>query len=442
MVVSSKEESPVYGIKLSSVGPGKVTGQDVVHEPTNMDLAMKLHYLRGVYYFSSQALEGLTITYMKESSFTLLNYFYVACGRFRRSESSGRPYIKCNDCGVRLIEAHCVNTIDEWLEMVKDVDDDDNGDLHKLLSYNQVIGPELPFSPLVLLQITRFKCGGISVGLTWAHVLGDTFSAIDFMNAWGQVMAGHKPAQSLKPDQSHTKIEISSSPLKRSEDPLSVKQVGPVGDHWISPNNCKMEAFSFQLSTKQISQLHSKVCGQVGTKTIPVFQSLCALIWKTIAKIRDGPEPKVVTICKNNPQNGHKNGLLSNGQVVSVVEASFSIMEANLKELAELVINQAMDEQSKIEEAMERDQGLSDFVIYGSNLTFVDLEDVNLYGFELKGQKPVYGTYAIDGVGDEGAVLFLPGPKDGNGGKVVTLIMPQNQVLKLKYELKREFSTA
>lgn len=143
-MVLASQENLVYGIKLSSVGPGRITGSDVVHDPSGMDLAMKLHYLRGVYFFSSQAAQGLTIVRMKEATFTWLNVHYRACGRFRRSES-GRPYLKCNDCGVRFLEAKCDKTIEEWLEM----------DLshQKLLASNQVIGPELFFSPLVLFQV-------------------------------------------------------------------------------------------------------------------------------------------------------------------------------------------------------------------------------------------------------------------------------------------------
>lgn len=118
-----------------------------------MDLAMKLHYLRAVYYFKSEAVEGLTTARLKEPMFTWFNQFPAACGRFRRSEvGSSRPYIKCNDCGVRFIEAQCVKTLDEWMEMMEE-GEYGGGSLHKLLVSNQVIGPELPFSPLVLLQV-------------------------------------------------------------------------------------------------------------------------------------------------------------------------------------------------------------------------------------------------------------------------------------------------
>lgn len=154
MVVSSssQEETLLYNVKLSSVGPGQMTRPDLTHEPTNINLAMKLHYLKGVYYFKShEAFEGMTIMYIKESMFKWLNQFYVVCGRFRRSES-GRPYIKCNDCGVRLIEAQCAKTIDEWLEMIKHDNDDY---LKKMLIFSQPIGPQLAFSPNVFIQVCR-----------------------------------------------------------------------------------------------------------------------------------------------------------------------------------------------------------------------------------------------------------------------------------------------
>ncbi|XP_058195914.1 protein ECERIFERUM 26-like [Rhododendron vialii] len=436
MVSPKEEETLLYGKKISSVGPGQVTGEHVIHEPTSMDLAMKLHYLKPVYYFRSQAVDGLTTMDIKEAIFTWLNQFYPACGRFRRAES-GRAYVKCNDCGARFIEAHCGKSLDEWMEMREE---EEEVSIERLLVPSQVIGPELPFSPLVLLQLTKFRCGGVSVGLSWAHVMGDPFSAAEFMNAWGQAMRAQKPALPLKQGRTPTKPETYPSPPAPFKDPLSVKRVGPVGDHWVSPNNCKMGTFSLNLSTKQMNHLQSKVSGQVGSNPIPVFESICALIWKAVAKIRNGPEPKVVTVCRNDSRGQREKGILGNGQVISIVKAEFSVTEAEPKELAEMVINQAEDERSLIREAMEREGGLPDFVVYGANLTFVDLEDADLYGLEFNGQKPIYVGYDMDGIGDEGAVLVIPGPKDAT--KVVTLIMPESEVFELKSELKRELSIA
>lgn len=144
------EQGLIHSIKLSSVGPANVTGPNAIFEPGNMELAMKLHYLRGIYYFGSQAFAGLTILSVKEPLFNWLDQYPVPCGRFRRSES-GRAYIKCNDCGVRLIQAKCDKTVDEWLEMK-----DNSTALENLLCANHFVGPELQFSPLVYLQVFIF----------------------------------------------------------------------------------------------------------------------------------------------------------------------------------------------------------------------------------------------------------------------------------------------
>ncbi|KAL6137143.1 hypothetical protein ACLB2K_062438 [Fragaria x ananassa] len=57
-------------------------------------------------------------------------------GRIRRSEN-GWPFIKCNDSGVRIVEARCDETVDEWLAMALGDDHDSSFDV---LAYNQALG--------------------------------------------------------------------------------------------------------------------------------------------------------------------------------------------------------------------------------------------------------------------------------------------------------------
>ncbi|CAA0818645.1 Protein ECERIFERUM 26-like [Striga hermonthica] len=140
-----EEKGLIYDVKLSSIGPGNVTGPDSIFEPGSMGLAMKLHYLRGVYYLERPAFEGLSTLEIKEPMFTWLNQYPPTCGRFRRAES-GRPYVKCNDCGVRFVEAKCGQTMAEWLEA------QDLTAREALLLTNHSIGPDLAFSPLIYIQ--------------------------------------------------------------------------------------------------------------------------------------------------------------------------------------------------------------------------------------------------------------------------------------------------
>ncbi|KAJ6751347.1 hypothetical protein OIU85_001840 [Salix viminalis] len=86
--------------------------------------------------------------------------------------------------------------------------------------------------------------------------------------------------------------------------------------------------------------------------------------------------------------------------------ADFSVVDTDLKRLASLLLDQAMKENTQIEEVVEKDDGVFDYIVYGANLT-------------------------IQGVGDEGAVLVLPWPKDsgtdGNIGRIVVVTLSENR---------------
>ncbi|PIA35904.1 hypothetical protein AQUCO_03400057v1 [Aquilegia coerulea] len=416
----------IYDTKLSSVGPASVTGPDVFQNVSNMDLAMKLHYLRGVYFFEKEAVEGLTISKIKESMFYWLDLYYISCSRVRRSETTGRPILKCNDCGVRIIEAKCKMNMDDFLQL-KDCS------LQNRLVYNQVLGPELTFSPLAMIQLTWFKCGGMSVGLRWAHVLGDAFSATEYINIWGQVLAGHlQPSRSIKDPKFQFKAQAQVQNTEKSSIPLSAKRVDPVGDYWITPNNCKMGTFSLEITADQLTKLQSDIFDQSQNGKNSYFVPISAVIWQCLASIREEPEPMTVTIYRSDGER-----YLGNNPILTVVKAAFSIAKSKPKELAALIMDQKVNERNQIEQMVEKDQDMPDYIVFGANPTFVDMEEVNLYGLEVNGLKPVYANYMLHGVGDEGVILVLPAT---NGGRTVIITMPEGQISELKAEMKMKWN--
>ncbi|KAI5385088.1 protein ECERIFERUM 26-like [Lathyrus oleraceus] len=424
-----EQESLIYDVRLSSVGPGRGSGSNIFHHPVGLDLAMKLHYLKVVYLFDSEAAQGLNIAKIKETLFNMFNHYFVPCGRFRRTES-GRLFIKCNDCGARLAETRCTKTLDEWVDM-KDWSS------YKLLVSQQALGPELSFSPPVFLQVTQFKCGGAAIGISWAHVLGDPHSASDFMNKWGEF------CNNLNVKTPYNIPRSIATPLNLEgleKDPATVKRVDPVGDHWILANNKKMEQFSFHITASQMNNLQEQIWGSSVEKN-PSFESLCAIIWRCIARVREGSEPTIVTVCRSDP-NGRGNDMIGNDQLICKVDAGndCSIVDTDLKTLARLLVEQGTDERKQIEEIVETNEGVADFFVYGANLTFLNLEDVNVHDFKLRGKKPIFVYYTLQGVGDEGAVLVLPWSKDPNkndiDGKFVTIIFPEDEMVKIKDELK------
>ncbi|GLT60598.1 hypothetical protein SLA2020_333570 [Shorea laevis] len=409
-MVSSNPKSGISGVRLSSVVPARITGDNKEMELTNLDLAMKLHYIKGVYFFESEAVRGLTVYELKAPMFKLLETYYPGSGRIRLSEM-GRPFIKCNDGGVRIVEAQCDKTVEEWLAM-------EDCSLDGCLAYDQVLGPDLGFSPLVFVQFTWFKCGGMAIGLSWAHVLGDAFSASDFINNWGRILSGKGPSKS--PGEINS---TSSFPGK----PFPLEKVSTMGDCWKIDCDCNMQTHSF-LCINDPNQ----------TANLLDFETISAVIWKSISKIRGNIESKKVTTCRKNVNKEMPN----NGLVFSMVETESSVAKLEIAELARMIANDKVDENYRIEDMLEGigmgGEG-SDSVVYGANLTFLNMEEGDFYGLELKGKKPVFVNYMINGVGSEGLVLVLPGPpqKDGGKGQTVTMVLPEGEIVWVKKEIQK-----
>ncbi|OIT34331.1 protein eceriferum 1 [Nicotiana attenuata] len=279
----------------------------------------------------------------------------------------------------------------------------------------------------------------MSIGLSWAHVLGDVFSASNFINMWAQIMAGHQlPPQSLNNSRTNKFINPLLSTVENL--PFSLKRVDPVGDHWRITNTCKMISHSFHITEKQLNQHISKIFGPKQSAKVKPFDVISATMWKILAKVRgESAEPGIVTIiCRDNSCDREITQVSNNGQVISIVEAdNVKVSKANVFELAKLIAEKGVDETKVVEELMEKENGILDFVVYGANLTFVNLEEANIYGFELRGKKPLFASYNISGVGEEGVVLVLAGPANLNG-RIVNLVLPEDQIEGFKYELKEE----
>lgn len=148
----------VSGLRLSTVVPGRLTEDDTIHELQDIDLAMKLHYVNCLYFFEptigdnknggdDECKEVVNIGQLKLPMFSLLSAYNHVSGRMRGGEGE-RPYIKCNDCGVRIVEARSSRTVAEVIRM------DDDQSVFDGLVYKMVLGPDLAFSPLVVLQVT------------------------------------------------------------------------------------------------------------------------------------------------------------------------------------------------------------------------------------------------------------------------------------------------
>ncbi|OEL19570.1 Protein ECERIFERUM 26-like [Dichanthelium oligosanthes] len=422
-MVFEQEEEPapgaVHGHRLSTVVPSSVTGE-VDYALADADLAFKLHYLRGAYYYpAGDVARGITTKVLKDPMFPWLDDYFPVAGRVRRAEEAEaegrarRPYIKCNDCGVRIVEAKCNRDMDDWLR------DGAPGRLTQLC-YDKVLGPELFFSPLLYVQITNFKCGGLALGFSWAHLIGDVASAATCFNKWAQILSGKKPEVTVltpenKPLQGQSQAGAAA--------PRCVKQVGPIEDLWIVPAGRDMACYSFHVTEATLKKLQQQGRHAAAAGT---FELVSALLWQTVARIRG--DVQAVTVVKHDAA-ARSGRALANEMKVGYVEASGSSpAKTDVAELAALLAKGVVDETAAVAAFP------GDVLVYGgAHLTLVDMERVDVYGLEIKGQRPVHVEYGMDGVGEEGAVLVQPNA-DGRG-RVVTAVFPKDEVQSLRAAL-------
>ncbi|CAJ2637786.1 unnamed protein product [Trifolium pratense] len=425
-------ETPLESLRISTVVPATPRGEENgEYNLNNIDLLMKLHYIRSIYLFDSKAVQDLSISDLKTPMFPLLDLYSHVSGRVRLAES-GRPFIKINDAGVRVAEAYCDKTLHEWL--------DENEFSIDGLVHDHVLGPDVAFSPLVFIKFQSFKCGGLSIGLSWAHILGDAISAFNFITKWSQTLAGQSPPKSLhKPNL--TKPKFLSNYI--SDNPISIKKATVVDEYWLAANESYVATHTFHITSKQLQNLitsYTSKNSNTNGKT-KYFEIISAMIWKYIAQIRGDFGPKIVTICTTNISKRVENEFPTNGVILRKIETNLPPQESHISELVKLIAEEKMNEDDAIGKLLEESEGKEDFIVYGAKLTFVDLEEADLYEVKLNGKKPIMANCDFRGVGDQGVVLILPGLEDdgGNNGRMITVSLLGKELDQLKYKLEREW---
>ncbi|KAF5806906.1 putative quinate O-hydroxycinnamoyltransferase [Helianthus annuus] len=243
-----------------------------------LDLTAFNFYTLSVYFYRPNGAPNFFDTkVMKDALSRVLVAFYPMAGRFKRDQD-GRIEINCQGQGVLFLEAESDGVIDDF---------DDFSPTLEYLKLIQVVDNSLGFEsyPLLVLQVTYFKCGGVSLGYAFDHRVSDGKSFFHFMNTWSDMARG---------------LDITLPPfidrtLLRARDPPR-----PVFEHieyhpgptpLQAPLDKTKTSFSmFKLTRNQLDLLKAKSKEEGNTIRYSSFEILSAHIWKCVCKARGLPD--------------------------------------------------------------------------------------------------------------------------------------------------------
>ncbi|XP_062212386.1 protein ECERIFERUM 26-like [Phragmites australis] len=402
---------------VTPVRPGKT------HALSPLDNAMERHTVHVVLYLRA-APGGLDREQLKESLSEVLSLYPAMTGRLTRGcgadgGSSGAAavdgpaqrgwVVKCNDAGVRMVDARVAATLDEWLATA-------TGDEEMDLLYYEPMGPQPYIWSPFYVQLTEFADKSYALGLSCTHIHNDPTAAALFFHAWA---AAHRRTTSPYPPFLHSPA-FAVSPASPPPPPplLAVKSstAAPATDA------AAMSSATFHFPASAVRALLSSL--EHGTTP---FAALAALFWLRVANAADGE--RELTLALDFRKRMHAPLPMAYfGSAVYVARARADLASGMPAVAAALDRHVAGVPEEELWAAVEwlharQQQDGEPFQMYGPELTCMALDHVPMYGAEFEaGAPPVRVSCRVGGAAGEGLVIVLPAAEGGEARDVVVTL--------------------
>ncbi|XP_012855779.1 PREDICTED: rosmarinate synthase-like [Erythranthe guttata] len=354
-----------------------------------------------LYRFPARKTAGELTDKLRESISDMLSYFPMVTGRLLRT-SDGDWTVKCNDAGLRMVEAKVMKgSVEKWLRNV------DRKKELKLVHWEEMFYKPYFWSTFYV-QITEFEGGGLAIGLSCTRLLSDPICATMMIKAWadttliGEITS--PPLFRLLPVPNRNTNHHSSSLIDRHKSYLTSSPV-PKSDS----NTKQITTITLQFNQETVKKLCIAMVNDVngrGPGPTP-FQALAGLFWTCISRAK-----------------GMKRGLVDMSVCLDMRKA--------------LGLDKGFFGNSKRWDWTRAFSETPWCTISGcddDHLICVDLENVDCYSavFE-ENVVPIRVSYYMDGPGvGAGQILVMPAPGGGDGpeSRVVAVTLPEDEAEKV-----------
>ncbi|KAJ4957770.1 hypothetical protein NE237_024881 [Protea cynaroides] len=250
---------------------------------SNVDLVVPRVHTSSVYFYRPNGSSNFNASVLKETLSKALVPFYPIAARLSR-DGDGRVEINCNGEGVLFVEAETSSVIDDF------------GDFAPTMELKQLIpavdcSGDISSYPLLVLQVTRFKCGGISLGVGMQHHVADGMSGLHFINTWSDMARGLN--LSIPPFIDRTLLRARDPPTPafrhiEYQPPPSLKTSLQTTKSQSGPDTTTVAMFKITRDQLNIFKAKSKEGGNIVNNSS--YEMLSAHVWRCSCKARGLPD--------------------------------------------------------------------------------------------------------------------------------------------------------
>lgn len=262
---------------------------------TNIDnqLGLRVHMNTLFFYRSSTSMknEEEPVHIIEEALAKLLVHYYPFAGRVRDADDKGNLIMDCTSKGALLVEADADISLENFGVL--------SPSLPRALDFINYVPLSKPIteSPLLLFQVTRLKCGGFILGVSFNHTVTDGVGMTQFLKALGEIARG-APSPTVPPVWNREILRPREKPManypgvreyydsRRKYLESMLLQVPAVPE--------EMESKSFYFGSKEITALRRHEA--VGVKHSTPFELISSCLWRSREKALNIPGDQISTI--------------------------------------------------------------------------------------------------------------------------------------------------
>nr|ADL62856.1 acyltransferase [Cynara cardunculus var. scolymus] len=227
--------------------------------------------VRTIYCFKSEEKGNeMAAEVIKDALSKVLAHYHFAAGRLTIS-SEGKLIVDCTNEGAVFVEAEANGNIEDIGDHTKP----DPMTLGKLV-YDVPGAKNILEIPPLVVQVTKFKCGGFVLGLGMNHNLFDGIAAMEFISSWSRTARG-LPLE-VPPFLDRTILNARNPPLVEfpHDEFAEIEDVSNTVDLYKE----ELAYRSFCFSPDDIQRLKIKATADGDMPTCTSFEALSAFVWK------------------------------------------------------------------------------------------------------------------------------------------------------------------